>query len=141
MCQAHTPPAKKASVLSQLTCVSLLVGVCAVWSYYTFVPSYPPHTPLHSWKVPAVLTAAYLVSLPLLKRVQIQDAKGVLMPSMILYNVGQVLLNLWTVVYIARSLAAGHPLVGDTQVRSGKNWALFSTRFFFRRGALGKTTA
>ena len=105
MCAPATtsPPSKPVSTFAaQVTCLSLLMGVCAIWSYYTFVQEYPPHAPLHSWRVPACLTAAYLVSLPLLKKVKIRNAKTVLMPSMIFYNVGQVVLNLWTVVYILR---------------------------------------
>ena len=133
MCQAHTPPAKKAWCRSSLAflcrrCVRRVVLLHVV-------PSYPPHTPTPASRV---LTAAYLVSLPSSRgfRSGRQGRPHALHDPQ--RRTGA--LNLWTVVYIVRSLAAGHPLVGDTQVRKAKIGPFFHP-FFFCRGALGKTTA
>lgn len=110
------------SLLARCTCVSILVAVFAVWSKYTFVgedQSPGVTTKVHDYKVPLMLTIGYLVSLPLLKVFAKNylsknvDVKLLLTESMILYNVGQVMLNAWMVYKFAMALYSGHPFVGD----------------------------
>ena len=110
------------SLVARFSCASILVAVFAVWSKYTFVgedQSPGVTTEVHDYKVPLLLTAGYLVSLPLLKLFAQHylsknvDVKLLLTESMILYNVGQVLLNAWMVYKFSSALLSGHPFVGD----------------------------
>jgi elongation of very long chain fatty acids protein 4 len=110
------------SLLARGSCASILVAVFAVWSKYTFVGedlSPGVMTEVHDYKVPLMLTIGYLVSLPLLKVFaknylsKTVDVKLLLTESMILYNVGQVMLNAWMVYKFIKALYSGHPFVGD----------------------------
>lgn len=110
------------SLLARYSCASILVAVFAVWSKYTFVgedQSPGVTTEVHDYKSPLALTLGYLVSLPLLKVFSRNylsknvDVKLLLTESMILYNVGQVLLNAWMVYKFITALVGGHPFVGD----------------------------
>lgn len=110
----------EASFLSRYTALSILLVIIAVWCKYTFVPeeyATPAiHEPLHSYKVPLTLTIAYLVSLPVLKyiiTVSRVDLKPMLKESMVLYNVAQVVLNVWMVYRFVYAVYNGHPFVGD----------------------------
>src|SRR6056300_24916 len=94
------------SMTARYTCASILLGIFAVWGKFAF-PSESDcpgvTTPMHSWKIPATLTVGYLISLPVLRYVtenfiaKRYDVKLLLTESMVLYNVGQVLLNGWMV--------------------------------------------
>lgn len=116
---ASPPPP---SALARLTCVSILVGIFAVWAKHSFVnESAIPgaHVPLHGWQFPASMNVAYLLSLPLLRVFsnnflsKYTDVKLLLRESMILYNAAQVLLNGWMVYRFMRALVFdGHPFVG-----------------------------
>jgi elongation of very long chain fatty acids protein 4 len=110
------------SLLARGSCASILVAVFAVWSKYTFVGedlSPGVTTEVHDYKVPLMLTIGYLVSLPLLKVFaknylsKTVDVKLLLTESMILYNVGQVMLNAWMVYKFIKALYSRHPFVGD----------------------------
>ena len=107
------------SAAARMFCVSVMMGVFAVWTKYANIPAdeYPPLGELHSWKVPAALTVGYLVSLPVLKFLSdnfVSNPKSLLTDCMVLYNVGQVVLNGWTVCYILAALYNGHPFIGST---------------------------
>ena len=57
------------SLLARYTCASIMVAIFAVWGNYTFVgESQSPGvtTEVHSYKIPLMLTAGYLVSLQIL---------------------------------------------------------------------------
>ncbi|GMH53099.1 hypothetical protein TL16_g01372 [Triparma laevis f. inornata] len=71
----------------------------------------PLSTPL---KTPLALTTLYLLSIPLLKTFKLSNPKSLLLPSMLLYNLFQVTLNIYTVALILHSLKNGHPLIGST---------------------------
>lgn len=110
------------SLVARYSCVGILVAVFAVWAKYTFVgedQSPGVTTNVHDYRAPLALTAGYLVSLPLLKLLaknylsKTVDAKLLLTESMVLYNVGQVLLNAWMVYKFIAALIGGHPFVGD----------------------------
>ena len=112
---------KEASFLSRYTALSITISVLAVWAKYTFVPeetSTPMlHEPMHSYKVPLFLTMGYLISLPVLKtmiKVSGVDLRPMLKESMIVYNVAQVILNVWMVYrFIAAVGWGGHPFIGN----------------------------
>ncbi|GMH70427.1 hypothetical protein TrVE_jg14238 [Triparma verrucosa] len=109
-------PAAAASFAGQMTCLSVVTALLAVYCKFTFVDdsTYPPKAPLHSYKIPLALTSLYLLSLPLLKSLKLPNPKSLLLPAMLLYNVFQVLLNLYTVLLILSSLSSGHPFIGST---------------------------
>jgi len=109
-----------ASFLSRYTALSILLVVLAVWCKCTFVPEEATpmlHEPLHSYKVPLTLTIVYLISLPVLQyviRVSQVDLKPILKESMVVYNVAQVILNVWMVYRFVSAVAwKGHPFIGD----------------------------
>ena len=87
-------PAAAASFAGQMTCLSVVTALLAVYCKFTFVDdsTYPPKAPLHSYKIPLALTSLYLLSLPLLKSLKLPNPKSLLLPAMLLYNVFQVLL-------------------------------------------------
>lgn len=123
-----------ASFLSRYTASSILLGIIAVWCKYTFVPeeyATPAiHEPMHSYKVPLALTIAYLVSLPVLKyiiTVSRVDLKPMLKESMVVYNVAQVILNVWMVYRFVYAVAYnGHPFIGDIYTMDkGTTYALW----------------
>jgi GNS1/SUR4 family len=125
------------SVLARYTCVSILVGVFAIWGNYTFVGegNVPgrPDTPIHTGTLPLSLTVFYLLSLPLLRLftrtfLQTVDVKLLLRESMILYNAVQVLLNVWMVYRIVDALLfRGHPFIGSSiyLVDTGATYAVY----------------
>lgn len=112
-----------ASLISQYTCLAILIGVFNVWVKYTFVSEEDAiptiHVALHNYKVPLLLTGGYLVSLPILKQLhrylsRRMDVKEMLQPCMVWYNVAQVLINLWMVYRFLRAVAVeGHPFIGN----------------------------
>jgi GNS1/SUR4 family len=108
------------SALARATCVSILVGVFAIWGKFTFIDEQDVpggRKPIHSGLVPLGMTVFYLVSLPLLRMftnryLKTVDVKLMLRESMILYNAAQVLLNGWMVYRIVDALAfRGHPFI------------------------------
>lgn len=110
-------------VLARYTAAGVVIGLYAIWGKYSFVdeatatPSVD--VPVHSYKVPLALTLGYLVSLPLLKRLVVNfiskemDMKTILWEAMVLYNLGQVILNAWMVYRFVLALYQGHPFIGD----------------------------
>lgn len=110
------------TVMARLTCVSILVGIFALWAKFSFVDESAipgAHVTLHGWQVPAGMNAIYLLSLPLLRMFssnylsKYTDVKLLLRESMILYNGAQVLLNGWMVYRLLDALLfRGHPVVG-----------------------------
>jgi len=109
------------SMLARYTCVSILVGIFAIWGKYAFIEeSKVPdggRNEIHSCMIPIGLTALYLASLPLLRMftnryLQDVDVKLLLRESMILYNAAQVMLNGWMVYRILGALFfRGHPFI------------------------------
>ena len=149
--------------LARSLCASVLVGVASVWAKYAFVnESAIPgcHVALHHWSFPLSLTAFYLVSLPLLRIFSTRllsnavDAKALLRESMILYNAGQVLINLWTVYRILDALVfRGHPFISGPVdlVDTGATYAVwvhycdkylefFDTYFMVLRGKMDQVS-
>lgn len=146
------------SLLSRYACASVMVAIFAIWGKISFVEeSAAPGvgSPIHSWKVPLVLTSAYLLVLPLLRFVsqnylsEVVDVKLLLKDTMVVYNGGQVILNGWMVYRFIDSLINhGHPLIGDLYtVQSGTTFAVwihymdkylefFDTFFMLLRGRM-----
>jgi len=114
---------KKPLLITRYTVAGVLGGFFSLWGKFSFVPESPSPVvdiPLHSYRVPLVLTTFYLVSLPLLKFAmdnylsKIWDMKLLLREAMILYNIGQVLVNVWMVWrFLDAILNRGHPFIGD----------------------------
>jgi elongation of very long chain fatty acids protein 4 len=147
------------SLLARYTCASIMVAIFAVWGNYTFVgESQSPGvtTEVHSYKVPLMLTAGYLVSLQILKIFAREylskkvDVKLLLTESMILYNMGQVALNAWMVYKFLLALYLGHPFVGDLHA-TGATYAVwvhycdkylefFDTYFMVLRGKMDQVS-
>lgn len=129
------PRCSPPSLLARYTCASVLVGIFAIWGKFTFVPeSEIPgvDVPMHSHRVPLALTVGYLVSLPVLRYfvdvfLSGVDMKVLLKESMVLYNVGQVVLNGWMVYRFVSAVACGgHPFIGDiSTVHSGTSFAVW----------------
>ena len=161
------PPLEKIlqppTLLARSLCASVLVGIGSVWAKYAFVDdSAIPgcQVPLHHWTYPLSLTALYLVSLPLLRVFSTRflsntvDAKALLRESMILYNAGQVLINLWTVYRILDALVfQGHPFISGPVdlVDTGATYAVwvhycdkylefFDTYFMVLRGKMDQVS-
>jgi hypothetical protein len=108
------------SALARSTCVSILVGIFAIWGNYVFIDEEDVpggRQPIHNGCIPLSLTVFYLMSLPLLRMftnhyLQTVDVKLLLRESMILYNAAQVLLNGWMVYRILDALVfRGHPFI------------------------------
>jgi elongation of very long chain fatty acids protein 4 len=152
------------SALARYTCLSITVGLFAVWGKYTFVDeaNIPgAQVELHHWSVPLKLTVGYLASLPLLRLFSRRyvhksvDIKLLLRESMILYNAAQVLLNLWMVCRILDALLfRGHPFMSGPVdlVDTGATYAVwvhycdkylefFDTFFMVLRGRMDQVRA
>lgn len=130
--EALAPPPP--SMLARYTCASILVGIFAIWGKYTFIEESKLQVGdnIHSYKIPMAFTTFYLISLPLLRSFISTyctniDMKLLLKESMILYNAGQVLLNIWMVYrFIYAVVFAEHPFVGDLYtVSSGATYAVW----------------
>lgn len=136
------PPVEKLtlpSLTARYTCAGIMVAIFAVWGQLVFVTdeSLVPGgavVPLHSWKVPVGCGLFYLVSLPLLRNAcerylwKSVDVKTLLTEAMIVYNAGQVLLNLWMVYRIFDALLnRGHPFIGADPflVHTGTTYAIW----------------
>lgn len=151
--------AKRApSALAKFSCVGILVSIMAVWGKFTFVPEDEQTFPdcMHSYKVPLALTAFYLISLPLLKKftdtmLKEVDVKALLLPSMVIYNVSQVILNGWMVYRFIHALTMkGHPFIGDlhSTISSFVVWVhycdkyleFFDTYFMVLRGRMDQVS-
>lgn len=147
------------SLLARYTCASIMVAIFAVWGNYTFVgESQSPGvtTEVHSYKIPVMLTAGYLISLQILKIFAREylsekvDMKLLLMESMILYNMGQVALNAWMVYKFLSALYHGHPIVGDIHAKGAtyavwvhycdKYLEFFDTYFMVLRGKMDQVS-
>jgi elongation of very long chain fatty acids protein 4 len=123
------------SFAARYACTSVLVGIFAIWSKFTFVPEseFPGGmTEMHSWIVPAGFTVFYLLSLPLLRYLSREyltvDVKVLLRECMILYNAAQVLLNGWMVYrFLDALLWNGHPFISAPVdlVTSGASYAVW----------------
>lgn len=124
------------SAFARYTCVSILVGVFAIWGKYVFIDEEDVpggRKPIHNGVIPLSLTAFYLVSLPLLRMftnryLQTVDVKLMLRESMILYNAAQVLLNLWMVYRILDALLfRGHSFIAGPihKVDTGAAYAVW----------------
>ena len=125
------------SFLARYGCVAVLLSFFAVWGkcfWYTNELETPSiGQPMHSYKVPLVLTTLYLISLPLLQKFsenylsKVVDTKALLKETMVVYNGSQVLLNVWMVYRFIYAVAyAGHPFVGNhTNVTSGATFAVW----------------
>jgi elongation of very long chain fatty acids protein 4 len=131
---ANSKKSTEPSLLARYTCVSILMGIFAIWGKYTFVPENDMKVgdDLHDYRVPLGFTAFYLVSLPLLRelidRFKHVDMKLLLKESMILYNAGQVALNAWMVYRMLDALILhGHPFVGslDAATSTGATYAVW----------------
>ena len=150
-----TPP----SLMARYTCLSILMGIFAVWGKLTLVDeSQIPgaQAKLHHWSVTLGLTTFYLLSLPLLRMFSTRylenkiNVKVLLRESMVLYNAAQVVLNLWMVCRILHALVMrGHPFISGPfdLVNTGATYAVwvhycdkylefFDTYFMVLRGRM-----
>ena len=126
----------EASLVARYTAASIVIAIFAIWGKFTFVTDGVPGgtIPLHSWKVPVVMNVIYLVSLPLLRLFSSHvlapsvDVKSLLKEAMLVYNVGQVLLNGWMVFAFVNSvLFGGHPFIAGAKdmVETGVTYAVW----------------
>jgi len=127
------------TMLARYSAASILVAIFAIWGKYTFIaesdiPGGKDGPELHSWRVPLVGTLAYLASLPLLRYLSKRfllnsvDTRVLLREAMILYNAGQVLLNIWMVYRILDALVfRGHPFIAGPihLVDTGASYAVY----------------
>ena len=124
------------SIAARYACAGLMVAIFGVWGKFSFVEEASAPcigTPLHSYKVPLVLTSCYIMSLPLLRVFSRQylsknvDVKLLLKETMVVYNAGQVALNAWMVYrYIDAVLFREHPFVGDIHtINTGATYAVW----------------
>lgn len=155
-----TPP----SLTARYTCLSILMGVFAVWGKLSFVDeSQIPgaQAKLHHWSLTLGLTTFYLLSLPLLRIFTTRfldnkiNVKVLLRESMVLYNAGQVVLNLWMVCRILHALIIrGHPFISGPfdLVDTGATYAVwihycdkylefFDTYFMVLRGRMDQVSS
>lgn len=138
--QQHAAPIKVVlrppSTLARYGSASAMVAVFAVWGKMVFVDEETCPgigSPMHNWVFPLAMSIAYLVSLPLLRRFSETflegqvDVKLLLRETMVVYNAGQVLLNLWMVYrFLDAVLFRGHPFIGDrTTVDTGAAFAVW----------------
>lgn len=111
------------SMTARYACASVMVAIFAAWGQYTFGAAQgetklPVGNDIHSWSVPVVSGSLYVVSLPVVKEVcrrflwPIVDMRALLTEAMIVYNVGQVLLNGWMAYRMVDELVGGHPWIG-----------------------------
>lgn len=126
------------SFVARYTCVSILVGIFALWGQYAFVDEDKipgaSDVELHSWQFPALMGISYLLSLPALRWFSNKfllpnvDVKLLLRESMILYNAAQVVINGWMVYrFIDAVLFRGHPAIGGPidLVDTGATYAIW----------------
>ena len=128
------------STMARYVCASIMIGIFGVWGKICFADYVVDEksapgigSPIHDWKIPALLTTSYLVSLPLLRYFsthylsQMFDVKLLLKETMIVYNGGQVLLNGWMVYrFVDALINHGHPFIGDLYtVQSGTTFAIW----------------
>lgn len=128
------------SILARYTTASIFVVILSTWTRLAFPPraDTPGLTsPMHGPSSPVLLTAMYLISLPLLRSFTERylspryDMKVLLTESMILYNVVQVFLNGWMVyAMIDAVLYNGHPFIGSrglsgVAINSGASYAVY----------------
>lgn len=152
--------AKPPTLLARYACAFAMLAVFAVWGNLVFVPEAGrSQIEMHSWKVPAVLTTSYLLSLPLLRVfsqtfLSTVDVKLLLKETMIVYNGGQVVLNIWMVYKIIEGLLiGGHPFIGDVHtITAGVTYTIwihyvdkylefFDTVFMVLRGRMDQVSA
>ena len=147
----------KPSLLTRYACAGTMMGFFALWGSVVFVDEKEAPgigSPLHSYKVPLLLTSLYLLGLPLLRALAKRflseniDVKILLKETMIVYNGGQVLINGWMVYkMIDAVLNHGHPFFGDVHTLSGASFAcwvhymdkyleFFDTVFMVLRGRM-----
>jgi elongation of very long chain fatty acids protein 4 len=147
------------SLAARYTCISILMGIFAVWGKLTFVDeSQIPgaQAKLHHWSLTLGLTTFYLCSLPLLRMFSTRylenkiNVKVLLRESMVLYNAAQVVLNFWMVCRILHALVMrGHPFISGPfdLVDTGATYAVwvhycdkylefFDTYFMVLRGRM-----
>lgn len=147
------------SLAARYTCLSILMGVFAIWGKLTFVDeSQIPgaQAKLHHWSLTLGLTTFYLLSLPLLRMFSTRyldnkiNVKVLLCESMVFYNAAQVVLNLWMVCRILHALVIrGHPFISGPfdLVETGATYAVwvhycdkylefFDTYFMVLRGRM-----
>lgn len=125
------------SALARYGCLSIFLGIFAVWHKYTFVNEEEGTPaldfPLHSYHTPLAMTVAYLVSLPVLNYVvktfiaPRYDMKSLLFESMVFYNVAQVIMNVWMVWRFMDAIVnRGHPFIGSVDaVGAGTTFAIW----------------
>lgn len=126
----------EATWTARCTCASITLAIFAIWGKWTFVTDGVPGgtTPLHDWKTPVLMNVLYLSSLPMLRWFTAEylsksvDVKSLLRESMLLYNIGQVILNAWMVYAFVKAVVfGGHPVIGggrDT-VETGATYAVW----------------
>lgn len=133
---AITVNSLEASIVARYTAASIVVAIFAIWGKYTFVTDGVPGgtIPLHSWTVPVAMNILYLISLPLLRMFTnkvlnpIVEVKSLLREAMLIYNVGQVLLNGWMVyMFLYAVCFNGHPFMGGATdlVETGATYAVW----------------
>ena len=157
--QEVVKPLGTPSFIARYACVGVLLGFFGIWAKFSFyeneldAPSI--NQPMHSYKVPLLLTMFYIISLPLLEQFtknylsKIVDTKALLKETMIVYNAGQVVLNGWMVYrFVTAVVYNDHPFVGNhTNVTSGATFAVwihytdkylefFDTYFMVLRGRM-----
>ena len=111
------------TLAARYACASVMLAVFGVWGHLCFTPEsqHPPvGSNIHSWTIPTMLTISYLLVLPLMRIFSTTflsesvDVKLLLKETMVVYNGGQVLLNLWMVYKIVEGLISkGLPFIGD----------------------------
>ena len=117
-------PAKliEPSLAARYACAGISCALFSIWRKVAFVgENQTPgvDVPMHSYHYPLLLTAGYLLSLPILRTFTKSflsgvDVKILLTESMILYNIAQVALNGWMVWRFVDALVnRGHPFIGE----------------------------
>jgi len=111
------------TLAARYACASVMLAVFGVWGHICFTPEsqHPPvGSNIHSWIVPTMLTVSYLLVLPVMRVFSTTflsesvDVKLLLKETMVVYNGGQVLLNLCMVYKVVEGLISkGHPFIGD----------------------------
>jgi elongation of very long chain fatty acids protein 4 len=151
------------SLFARYASASIMVAIFGIWGKYSFVEEATAPAigaPAHSYMAPLVLTASYLVLLPLMRIFaknflsEHVDVKLLLKETMVIYNGGQVLLNAWMVYRMIDSvLFRGHPFIGDIYtVDKGATFAVwihymdkylefFDTFFMVLRGRMDQVRA
>ncbi len=131
-------------LLSRYACATVMLAIFGIWGHIAFYGHSGDGTydeskapgvgsKIHSWKVPLALTTSYLISLPILRMLaknflsEAVDVKALLRETMVVYNVGQVLLNGWMVYrFIDALVNRAHPFIGDLFTNtSGATFAVY----------------